>query len=166
MKIFTWLIKYLITKTKEKKIENKNYRLKTFLLKIFLILTMIEASLNSEINLVIQGNGEQKLSNIEPSEVLVNGIRNESCKKTCNLTGDKNNITLIYEDQITYCINMFRELTNVIEVDLSNFDTSELISMKNMFLNCMYLESINFTGVDTSLVTNMESMFCNSYKLT
>ena len=55
MKIFSRLMKYLTNEAKERKKKNKNS--KTFLLKIFLMLTMIEASINSEIHLVIQGSG-------------------------------------------------------------------------------------------------------------
>ena len=90
MKIFSRLMKYLTNETKERK--NKNRHSKTFLLKIFLMLAMIEASINSEIHLVIQGSGQQKLLNdyinIEPSEVLVNGVKDDSCSKTCILVGD------------------------------------------------------------------------------
>ena len=42
---------------------------------------------NSEINLIIQGKGPQKLLSDyfkeEPSEVLVNGFKQNSCKKSC-----------------------------------------------------------------------------------
>ena len=100
MKIFSLLMKYLTNETKERK--KKNRHSKTFLLKIFLMLAMIEASINSEIHLVIQGSGEQKLlydwyfTNIQqPSEVLVNGVKDDSCSNTCNLVGGRNNITLL-----------------------------------------------------------------------
>ena len=95
-------MKYLTNEAKERK--RKNRHSKTFLLKIFLMLTMLEASINSEIHLVIQGSGEQKLLrdsfSVEPSEVLVNGVKDDSCSKTCNLVGDRNNITLKFNTQI------------------------------------------------------------------
>ena len=117
MKIFSRLKKYLTNETKERK--NKKRHSKTFLLKIFLMLTMLEASINSEIHLVIQGNGEQKLlsywySGVEPSEVLVNGVKNDSCSKTCYLEGDRNNITLKFNTQIESCESMFSGLGNII----------------------------------------------------
>ena len=84
MKIFSGIMKYLTNKAKEGKIENKNYRLNTFLLKVFIFFSVLETSMNSEIHLVIQGNGEQillsdKYSGIKPSEVLVNGVKEDSC---------------------------------------------------------------------------------------
>ena len=98
----------------------------------------------SEIKLVIQGSGIQDLLNqsfdIQPSEVLVNGILNNSCGKTCNLNGDKNNITLKFGSEITSCKDMFRGLTNIIEVDLSKFNASKVKSMQNMFYQCSNLE--------------------------
>ena len=105
MKIFSRLMKYLTNEAKERKKKNKNS--KTFLLKIFLIFSVLETSINSEIHLVIKGNGKQNLLynffNIKPSEVLVNGFKDESCSKTCNLVGDKNNITLKFDTQIESC---------------------------------------------------------------
>ena len=87
MKIFSRLMKYLTNEPKERK--NKNRHSKTFLLKIFLMLAMIEASINSEIHLVIQGNGTQNLLSddydILPSEVIVNGMSMPNCFKTCFL---------------------------------------------------------------------------------
>ena len=115
MKIFSRLMKYLTNETKERK--NKNRHSKTFLLKIFLMLTMIEASINSEIHLVIQGSGEQTLFGDcfftfikQPSEVLVNGVKNDSCSKPCYLEADRNNITLKFNTQIESCYQMFYRL--------------------------------------------------------
>ena len=169
--IFTRLINYLTTKTKERKIENKNYRLKIFLLKIFLMLTILETCINSEINLVIQGDGKQQFLDdyffkIEPSEVLVNGVKDDSCSKTCNLAGDKNNITLKFDTQIESCYDMFEYLNNIIEIDLSKFDASKVIDMQCMFDGCANLEKIEFGNINTSSLVNMYAMFqsCKNLK--
>ena len=83
---------------------------------------------NSEIRLVINTPGEQDILSSsfykEPLEVKVNGITKSSCKKKCNLEDNINNITLIFDDDINSCENMFKDLLNIKEVDLSNFDTS------------------------------------------
>ena len=154
MKIFSRLMKYLTNETKERK--NKNRHSKTFLLKIFLMLAMIEASINSEIHLVIQGSGQQTLLNDwyfrnikQPSEVLVNGVKNDSCSKTCYLEGDRNNITLKFDTQIKSCLQMFYGLGNIIEIDLSNFDASKVITMGSMFSDCSNLEKIEFGNINT-----------------
>ena len=44
-------------------------------------------------------------------------------------------------------------------IDLSNFDTSQVTSMYEAFIQCSNLLSIVLTNVDTSKVTNMQSMF-------
>ena len=163
MKIFSRLMKYLTNETKERK--NKNRHSKTFILKIFLMLAMIEASINSEIHLVIQGDGEQTLSKIEPSEVLVNGVKNDSCSKTCNLVGDRNNITLKFNTQIESCRSMFSGLGNIIEIDLSNFDASKVTNMRFMFNYCSNLEKIEFGNINTPSLESMMAMFQNCNKL-
>ena len=119
------------------------------------MLAMIEASINSEIHLVIQGDGEQKLlsnlySGVAPSEVLVNGIKDDSCSKTCNLEGDRNNITLKFDTLIESCYGMFYFVENMIEIDLSNFDASKVANMGYMFIGCSNLEKIEFGNINTS----------------
>ena len=71
--------------------------------------------MNSEIHLIIQGSGPQQLlsdyyTGVAPSEVLVNGVKDDSCSKTCNLKGDRNNITLKFDTQIESCRSLFYEL--------------------------------------------------------
>ena len=94
----------------------------------------------SEIHLVIKGSGEQKLLydsfSIEPSEVLVNEIKDDSCKKICNLPEEINNVTLRFNREINSCYRMFYSLINLIEMDLSNFDFSKVTSMNSMFGDC------------------------------
>ena len=113
----------------------------------------------SEIRLVIQGNGVQKLLNdyyfhIEPSEVLVNGKKDDSCSKTCNLKGDKNNITLRFNTSISSCDGMFYGLKNIIEIDLSDFDASNSKTMSWMFFGCSNLEKIEFGNINTPSLEN------------
>ena len=166
MKIFSRLMKYLTNEAKERK--KKNRHSKTFLLKIFLMLTMLEASINSEIHLVIQGSGKQKLlddlySGVEPSEVLVNGVKDDSCSKTCNLEGDRNNITLKFDTQIESYYLMFSGLKNIIEIDLSNFDASNVRTMQYMFFDCSNLEKIEFGNINTpSLETIINDRISNT----
>ena len=101
-----------------------------------------------------------------PSDVLVNGIKYESCKKTCNLEGSQNNITLIFASQIETCQYMFRECKNITYIDLSYFDTSKVKNMYSMFYDCSNLEKINFGKINTSLVEDMGILFCSCKKIT
>ena len=125
----------------------------------------------SEIFLVIKGNGNQKLLynyfNILPSEVLVNGISKvNSCTKTCFLEGDENNITLIFNQEIKSCYNMFRNCKNITYIDLSNFDASNVTNMESMFDSCSSLKRINFGNINTSSLENIEGLFYKCIELT
>lgn len=59
---------------------------------------------------------------------------------------------------------MFYGCTNLMNVDFSGFDTSEVTSMYCMFSECSNLKSINTEYLETGNVTNMQSMFawCSS----
>ena len=60
---------------------------------------------------------------------------------------------------------MFKELSNIIYVDLSNFDTSQVTNMHSMFESCVNLEEIVFGNINTSSVNNMERLFRECKKL-
>ena len=64
------------------------------------------------------------------------------------------------------CFHMFSECTNLVSVDLSGLDTSQVTDMGCMFTECAALKTVNFQGVDASNVTSMSSMFneCSSIK--
>ena len=117
----------------------------------------------SEIHLIIEGNGIQQLIKsdfpIEPSSVLVNGVEDISCNKTCYLEGERNRITLRFSGPIEYFNSTFQGLQNIIEADLSNFDASNCISMKSLFQGCINLQRVNFGNMNTSALEDMTSMF-------
>ena len=77
---------------------------------------------------------------------------------------EENNVTLIWNDTLESCENLFKDLDNIIEIDLSKFDTSKVASMQSMFQGCENLKYINFHNINTSSVTNMSAMFgyCDS----
>ena len=56
--------------------------------------------------------------------------------------------------------SMFMELKNLIEIDLSNFDASELVNMNRMFYSCTNLKNVIIgKNFDSSKVKKMENMF-------
>ena len=59
---------------------------------------------------------------------------------------------------------MFYGCANLEELDLSNFDTGKVTNMGSMFGGCDQLVSVDVTSFDTSRVTTMENMFrwCNN----
>jgi len=60
------------------------------------------------------------------------------------------------------CDNMFENITNIIEVNLLNFDISQVTSMRKMFNNCANLIKI-ITPKDFKAfsLTTIHHMFCN-----
>ena len=127
-------------------------------------------NLYSEINITIKGTGNQNILNsgftYNPSEVYMNGIKQTSVSKNYSISIDNSNISMRWNYKVSSCSNMFEGLSNIIKIDLSNFDSSEVKSMYNMFHNCKSLISINFKNFNTSSVTNMGYIFDTCTSLT
>ena len=134
----------------------------------------------SEITITIIGSGDQYILNNKsveinkisynfnhiPDEILINGERqNYSGIVVYNLEREENIITMKFNESLTECNLMFYNLTNITEIDLSNFDTSKVTEMVGMFYECSSLISLNLDGINTSLLTNMDYMFSNCNKL-
>ena len=149
-----------------------------FLLKIFFLISYISTNdknkivnnYDSIIQLIISGKERQNILgdsfNYKPSEVIINGTsKGESCKKSCDFDEDINNVTLIFDYDITDCSYMFYNLISITEIDLSKFDASKVTRMNYMFRNCVNLEKIKFGNINTSSVNNMCCLFDNCNKL-
>ena len=164
---------YKIQKLKKQKIVSLFW---IYLLTIFNFIILFsffspsKGILISEIHIIIEGSGWQQIINQDfnpkPNEVLVNGIP-DSCDYRCNLKNNGlNNITLKFNQEIVTCQNMFCSSSQIIEIDLSNFDSSNVKNMNKMFYGCKKLTKINFGNINTSSVEDMSSMFleCESLK--
>ena len=133
----------------------------------------------SEINITINGNGNQQILssktvggygsgvfNSFPNLTLVNGIPQSGIEKyVYNLVNQTNIITMRWNYQLKSCRGMFSYLTNIISIDLSNFDSSQVESFECMFDSCTSLISINLTNMNTSSAKNMVGMFESCPKL-
>ncbi|EAD3046376.1 BspA family leucine-rich repeat surface protein [Listeria monocytogenes] len=60
---------------------------------------------------------------------------------------------------------MFKNCSNLMEVDLSGLDTSAVTTMRDMFYSCRALEGLDVSHFDTSSVTNMSYMFYDNRNL-
>ena len=159
-------------------------KINTLLLNLYIIFNII-ISVHSEKNNIyqirkleslqqiiikIKGNGTQNILNSDfsplPSKIYVNGnntnINDEN--KIYDLNDEENNIIIKWNNKLGNCNNMFFNCENIIEIDLSDLDTSGVTSMNNMFRGCLNLKSLKLNNLDTSLVTSMKDMFwgCNS----
>ena len=61
--------------------------------------------------------------------------------------------------KVTNMSHMFNGIRNLTSLNLSNFDTSKVTDMGGMFFNMTNLTTLNLSNFDTSNVTNMGSMF-------
>lgn len=159
-----------------------------FSLILILIYVLFEASQkliilqsSSEIRIKLKGDGDQFIINDNisltidydnynfnevPDKILINGIAQDYVgNKVFNLGKEENIITIIFNKPLNSCNLMFYNLSNILEVDLSKFDSSQVTSIAGMFLDCTSLTSINFKNFKTSSLNNMNQCFSGCIKL-
>ena len=130
----------------------------------------------SKITLKVKGIGENNIlgdnkdynfSDIDYlKEVFINGHKQDKIDYKYYFNQTDNYVELIWNDSITNCDNMFFLCTSITEINLSNFNTSQIESMANIFNRCSSLTSLNLSNFDTSKVINMKGMFYNCWLLT
>ena len=129
-------------------------------------------SFTNEIKIKILGKGNQNVLNSEfvskCTEITING--NPGVLKENNIvyvseSEEENTIVMKWDYKLNSSSSMFMELTNLIEIDLSNFDASELLTMHSMFSSCKNLKNViigkNFDSSKAKHMTNM-FRFCES----
>ena len=130
----------------------------------------------SKITLKLKGNGQNNIlggslgyttnegvcnfaKQYYPDEIYINRVLQNIVNYSYYFNETNNFIELIWYNRKIDCVCMFHECSNITEIDLSNFNTSEVTSMYRMFFHCSSLISINLLNVNTSKVKNMRSMF-------
>ena len=80
---------------------------------------------------------------------------------------EKGNYSIEIEipELIKDCSYMFYGCTNIIDIDLSNFDLQETTKMKDMFNYCINLQNIRFPQFPLEKITNTSYMFNYCKKL-
>ena len=125
-------------------------------------------SQSSSITLTIKGTGYIHIFN--PSfdsklcKVIINDDEINISDNKYNFTNTTNKVKLIWDESLTTCESMFEGCDDITEINLSNFDTSNVISMGHMFHGCSSLNSLNLSNLNTSRVESMSLMFfgCSS----
>ena len=124
----------------------------------------------SKIKLKVNKEGSLKIINNtyvpNPNEIRIGAEIKRTNIDTITVDDIENEIELIWNDKLTTTNSIFYSLEYIIEIDLSEFDSSEVTDMSLMFSNCIALKSINFGNIDTSNVKDMNTMFYNCYSLT
>ena len=103
--------------------------------------------------LTVTGTGEIKRSND-------NGFHPEWYRYCNSITSAEINVRGIKDASF-----LFAGCSNLVSVDLSGFDTSNVTDMRSMFYDCRNLTSLDLSNFDTSNVTDMSDMFCECTSL-
>ena len=114
-----------------------------------------------------------KKSNVAPAASMnTTNIEDEASDYEIKLWLDPTNKTAYYyaEPEKVYLNEdsnrMFRDLSNLISLDVSSFDTSKVTNMETMFSRMFNLTTLNLSNFDTSKVTSMIGMFFDTHELT
>ena len=143
-------------------------------LKIFIIICITRPYKNSSyINIAINKKGncqvysDENCGNklIKPDEIWINGEKEDETINKYELIYNKNNITLVWNNEINSTACIFSGCADISEVDLSDFNSSKLIYMQAMFSGCKSLTSINLKNLDSSKVIDMHHTFRNCKNL-
>ena len=159
-------------KEKDYSIFNKKFILfrKVLIYKIIIIFIYLGSILSKEIpysKIILKfnnANGVSILGRINdissapsPNEVYINGENQSQILTSYNYKEDINNVTLIWKKKINTTNRLFYHCQQITEIDLSHFDTSEVISMSEMFSGCTELTSVNLANLNASKLTETQT---------
>ena len=102
------------------------------------------------------------LYNTEMYEITKNG----NCKRLYLHYKEDSNLAPVTPINMTSCYFMFAGCSKLIQLDLSGFDTRNVIDMRCMFEDCLRLTKLDLSSFKTSKVTLMISMFNSCVSLT
>ena len=119
----------------------------------------ITLKINAEHNndYYILGKDFQGINHLK--EVYINDKKQNSIKNIYSLNQGDNNVTLIFDDNITNCEYLFLGCDKITEIELSEFDTSQVTNMRSIFERCSSLTSLYLSNFNTSQVTDMLHIF-------
>lgn len=83
----------------------------------------------------------------------------------CDYAGESLDLSEFDTSEIVHMGCMFMNCSNLTSLDLSNFDTSKVVSMNDMFYGCESLEVLNLSSFNTKNVHTMDCIFCNCKRL-
>lgn len=112
-------------------------------------------------------NSEFSLSQI--TELYINDVKQNTIQYSYSKNGNDNSIYTIkcvMSDTFNNCSQMFNGCSNLLTLDLSSFNTSNVVNMDSMFSGCAKLTTLDLSSFNTSKVLDMNCMFCNCSNLT
>ena len=138
-----------------------------------------EEDINKDVRIL---NSHEEALRMDKSVTKDKGFNNENEIKKCEIEINGQLIPFNYlhkfESKKTYKIKysfkdniykttyMFYKCELLTNIDLSNFNTSNVTNMSSMFKGCSSLKKINLSNVNTNSVINMNFMFAKCSSLT
>ena len=111
------------------------------------------------------GSGGCKYNFTKPNEVYIDGQNQSIIQSFYQFYKEETYVKLIWKNPVKNCESMFCGCSHILEMNLTYFNTSQLISMYKMFQYCLMLTSIEMSNIDTSNVLDMGRMFQNCISL-
>ena len=114
-------------------------------------------------------NGEnEEINNLNDTntKIYINDEPVAFCKFFKPTQAGNYKIKIIFKKLFKNCKFMFRNCTNIVSIDLSRFDSSNVDNMNYMFGRCFELKEINMSNLNTEKVTDMGYMFNKCKNLT
>ena len=148
----------------------QKYEITLIFSNLSLLFILLVSKVNSNrVKLKVNKIGSVQLLNTtyvpKPDEFRIKDEIKEENGNTIIIDNIDDEIELIWNNKLTMCDSMFRGMREITEIDLSQFDSSDVTNMKQMFRNCISLQSINLDNLNTANVESMEYMFTNCVSL-
>ena len=119
----------------------------------------------NQIKLSIKGQGTGKVINSGAANSIIYDDSEIAFSSNINLKYDTNIIILKFSSSLSSCASMFQGCNQITEIDLTNFDSSQVQNMDYMFDGCTSLKTIKFGNFQTSKLKIMEYVFQNCEQL-
>ena len=147
-------IKLLSNKKNVNKTQNQKYKNE--------ILLQIKNNLNN--NFLSRDDEVSKDINESNIDLFINNVKydfrkNLDYEDSIFKEGELYFIKIKFKNKINDCKKMFKNCKNIVNIDLSSFDTKNVIDMSEMFSGCSGLVNIDLSSFDTKNVTNISYMF-------
>ena len=99
-------------------------------------------------------------------DVYINGIKQNIKTYKYYFNQTDNVVELIWDDNINNCENMFWKCANITEINVTNFNTSQVTNMGRFFGFCSSLTTLDLSNFNTFQANDMNCMFCGCSSLT
>ena len=143
----------------------------SFIPYIFLLILLLPTFLCNSIKFKFHGTGEdQTFINIideknNPDIIIIDDEILPFSTYHCRFKNKIVTIEMKWKKNDINFYRMFANISNLIEIDLSKFNTSLVTDMSYMFENCKSLIFANLSNINTSSLVNIEYMFSNCISL-